>query len=161
MSVSEHVLLNALAFHEHISERFEAFRESEGRDTIAEKNIADSVRPGLYEHWKSKEGDPKFYIVYGVGCEQDLYTPLVSYTALYAPHAGRLTYRHLLHEERGFLTPIQREEYTGLRFKLVVTLSWMEIRTLVQYIGELIVIESPVSVRGRCRTLLKKSVPFS
>jgi hypothetical protein len=136
-------------------EAYKAIVESKGTDIDALVRIQHSVPPGLYEHWKSEKGNPKFYVVYGAGVEQDVHTPLVSYAALYPPHAGRLTYRNLIDEERGFLMPIDREVYKGPRFERVCRLTLGEITTLLQYVGELSVIKDPVRVRVHVARLLK------
>lgn len=83
-----------------------------------EAEIQQTVGLGLWEHWKSGEDDPKFYVVIGVGIEQDVHTPLVAYASLYGPRAGHLTYRNLIHDEYGFLVPINRPRvpYVGPRF---------------------------------------------
>ncbi len=147
--------------HRRTKKYVAAFLASNGTDQAAEKQIRTSVLPGLYEHWKSKEGDLKYYVVHGAGCEQDTHTPLVSYAALYAPHAGHMTFRHLVDDERGFLTPIKRDVYTGPRFRLVTTLSRNEIDILLQYVGELSIIKEYVKFHVHCRDLLKRELPLT
>jgi hypothetical protein len=98
-----------------------------------EQMIREMVTPSFSEHWKSRENDPKFYVVYGVGVEQDVHNPLVAYTSLYGKRAGHITFRHLINKERGFLTPIDRPSvpYTGPRFSLIRPLSPYQCLALV------------------------------
>ena len=98
-----------------------------------EAGIQQTVTLGLWEHWKSEESDPKFYVVMGVGTEQDVHTPLVAYASLYGPRAGDVTFRNLIHEDRGFLVPIDRPSvpYVGPRFVIRRTLGALA-RTILQ-----------------------------
>lgn len=161
MSPFEHRLIDAYALHLRAKERFQTYVESKGADAVAEKDIRESVPPGLYEHWKSKDGDLKYYVVFGAGCERDVHTPLVAYAALYPPHAGHLAFHHLIDEQRGFLAPIRREVYTGPRFILVSQLTRQEIDILLEYVGELSVITDTTKFRLHCRSLLKKNIPLA
>ncbi len=111
------------------------------------------VPAGLYEHWKSKEGAAKFYVVDHVNFEVNVHYPTVSYASLYGELAGEFDSRHLHHKEHpevqafekedyGFLTPIDRLDdpeypYRGPRFRLVEKLSPKEIAVLLDYVGEL------------------------
>jgi hypothetical protein len=122
--------------------------------------VRNAVPAGLYEHWKSEDGSLKYYIVFNAGIEVDVYTPIVSYAALYRPHAAIPTFRHLLDRERGFLTPINREVYQGPRFRLVEKLSHKEIHILLQYGGELSMINDPVQFRLHASDLIKRSLPM-
>ncbi len=132
----------------------------DGKDPESFAKVQSSVWPGLYEHWKSQDGDAKFYAVFGAGIEQDVDSPLVAYTALYPPHAGELTFRHLLDEKRGFLTPINRDAYQGPRFTLVVPLTLGEIVPLLGYRSELALIKNPAEFRIRAGQILKKNLPL-
>lgn len=158
MKSSQDAFATAFAAHQRTQARHEAFLESDGMDAPAEEDIRRSVSPGLYEHWKSKEGDLKYYAVLGAGCERDVHKPLVALAALYAPHAGHLAFLDLLHPERGFLTPIKREAYVGPRFGLVARLSLAEIHTLLQYTHELSVIPHPTQFGVHCTKLLKRKI---
>ena len=124
-----------------------------------EQLIAETVEPGLYEHWKSGQNDHKFYIVEGAGLEQDVYTPLVGYRALYGPRVGRITFRHLVDEERGFLMPIERPKgppfaYVGPRFTFVRALRPSQIATILAHAGELVCAKSRVDFFGQLSQLL-------
>ena len=149
----------ALAFRDDIAECFRTLIASEGADVVEEKRILDSVPPGLYEHFKSAEGAPKFYVVHGVGFDVDTARqPRVSYAALYNPHAGKLAFRHLFDETEGFLSPIRRDVYTGARFHLIAPLTRIEIDILLQYLGELTVKTSLFEFRMHVSRLLKKKI---
>src|SRR3989344_78987 len=151
----------ALAFRNKIAECFQTFVASEGKDTDTEKEIVNSVPAGLYEHFKSAKDAPKFYVVHAVGFIQNKErTPLVSYTALYPPHAGKMTHRYLFDEQEGFLSPIQRDVYTGARFCLVAPLTQKQITILLQYVGELAVITDSIKFRLHAGELLKKFLPL-
>jgi hypothetical protein len=126
---------------------FLAWTESGHKDEDALLSIQNSVPAGLYEHWKSRSRAPKFYIVHGVGIEEDVHTPLVAYTALYGTHEGELIFRHLLDETRGFLLPVRHQLIEGHRYRLVTQLTPKEIATLLEYVGELSVIENALSFR--------------
>ena len=150
----------ALAFRNKIAECFQSFVASGGKDMEAEKEVMQSVPAGLYEHWKSKEGAPKFYVVEHVLIEQDTWRPTVAYAALYAPHTAKLTSRHLLNNKRGFLMPVERDGWSGARFKLVAPLTRRDIDILLQYAGELAVIKDTVKFRLHAGELLKKLLPL-
>ncbi len=150
----------ACVLHQEACANYTALIESGGSDTEADGKIRSSVTPGLYEHWKSKDGDAKFYVVYGAAPEQDVYTPLVTYRALYMPHAKKIAFRHLIHEKRGFLTPVDRDGYRGPRFMLVEPLSEREICTLLDHAGELSAIKASAEFRMRAGELLKKKLPL-
>ena len=111
----------------------------------AEAELRDLAPAGLYEHWKSKVNNQKYYLVLGVtfdsGAEKNEATkqvtsrpPQVSYASLYHPYAGNLVYRPLLDEKEGFASPINRPEvgwnYVGPRFVLLKTLSYVDIGQL-------------------------------
>ena len=136
-----------------------SYMRSGGGDSGIASEIARSVPPGLYEHWKSVEGNLKFYVVFGAGVEQDVHIAFVSYAALYPPHHGVLTSRNLVHEQYGFLTPIDRKVYHGPRFRLVTELRLREIATVLECVGELAVIDDPMEFRLRIGELLKKDIP--
>jgi hypothetical protein len=148
--------LRAVEIRDHVARSHAAFVESSGEDLVALKDITNSVPSGLYEHWESVEGSPKFYAVFDAGCEQDLLTPLVSFVALYGKYAGKQTFRNLIHPECGFLTPIQRDAYQGPRFTLVTRLRQTQVATLVDnYVGELSVIQSLTAFRRHVEKVLK------
>lgn len=98
-------------------------------DEDATRALESLVAPGLYEHFKSSPDDQKFYAVMGVVFDvNDDFKPLVSYAALYAPHAGRSAGRELLHTTHGFLLPVVRPDdpkhpWVGPRFRMVRSLS--------------------------------------
>ena len=137
-----------------------AYMRSGGSDSTIASAIGRSVPAGLYEHWKSKEGDLKFYAVIGAGVEQDVHLAFVSYAALYQPHHGVLTSRNLVHEQYGFLTPIDRNAYRGPRFRLVTELRLREIATVLDCVRELAVIDDPMEFRLRIGELVKKNLPL-
>ena len=95
--------------------------------------IVTTVKPGLWEHWKSSEEGCKLYVVESVGIEQDTFRPQVAYTALYGEHVGQMTFRHLTDEGFGFLTPINRPDarYVGPRFIFVRALTPIQ-RTILR-----------------------------
>lgn len=106
-----------------------------------ESAIADSVPPGLYEHWKSRDGDLKFYVVYGAGVQQDVHAALTGYASLYGAHCGKITFRNLLDDKHGFLvpinTPIDRPDwkpvYVGPRFTLIEKLDAPQLGALIAH----------------------------
>lgn len=103
-----------------------------------ESAIADSVPPGVYEHWKSKDGDLKFYVVYGAGIQQDVHAAMVGYASLYGIHRGKITFRNLLDDSHGFLTPINRPGlYIGPRFTLIEKLDAVRLGMLIENAGRL------------------------
>ena len=134
----------------------QAYVISEGESRGAFEGIRKSVLPGLYEHWKSTEEGPKFYIAYGATTLLGTHLSLVPCVALYRPHAGILTSRHLLDEEDGFLMPINRDEYSGPRFKLMCELSGIGIAVLLQYAGELCVARNRTKFLGHAAVLLDR-----
>ncbi len=137
-----------------ISTYHQAYVLSEGANTQAHQMVCASVQPGLYEHWKSSDPAPKFYAVYGAGTEQDTHIPRVAYAALYTPHQGILTFRHLLDTKRGFLAPIKRDAYEGPRFVQICTLTRIEIATLLDAVdGFCLVTRNSSSFQNRARLL--------
>jgi hypothetical protein len=89
-----------------------------------DKKIREAVKPGLYMYFESSRDKPKRYRVFHVLPRiqalngQDIY--FVECAALFGPHSGRRVLWPLLGLE-GFLTPIEREDYTGPRFVRVRT----------------------------------------
>jgi hypothetical protein len=152
--------LDANIKHLQVERCCEVYAGSRGANPEAFDIIRNSVPPGLYEHWKSEEGKAKFYIVYYAGVEQDTDRPIVSYAALYPPHTGVGTFRHLVDEENGFLTPIKRDIYEGPRFTLVCKMTVKEFAILLDYKGELAMITNPPVFRMRVGEILKKKVPL-
>lgn len=137
-----------------------AYVASRGTDESAHQRIRASVRPGLYEHWKSADRNLKYYVVFGVGTEQDTHQPLVTYAALYRPHQGTMTFRHLFDEERGFLSPIDRTVYKGPRFEMICPLSLGEIFVLLQNADGLSLVKESPEFRLRVGKILKKNIPL-
>ena len=92
---------------------------------IADLHIREEVPTGIYEHFKSKTDDAKFYAVYGVGRDVDSGSYRVSYQALYGEHKGLMAFRQLVGRNPktrvhdGFLLPVDRGSYRGPRFRLV------------------------------------------
>jgi hypothetical protein len=143
-----------------VSEQFQKYTSANGTDEAAERAVRDSVPQGLYEHWKSTERSLKYYIVLAAGLEQDVHTPLVTYTALYKPHAGKWTHRNLLRKDRGFLSPIDRDSYKGPRFRFIAALTLHDIATLLEYIDELSGISDSVDFLQHVGALTKKKIPL-
>lgn len=99
------------------------------------------IVPGLYEHWKSRDDDPKFYAVLGaISDVNGKEMPVVAYAALYRPHGGKIVYRALLDPDDGFLAPIDRKDkdwnYKGPRFLLHQRLRTSHIAYLIDHAGE-------------------------
>ena len=117
-----------------------------------EAGISQTATLGLWEHWRSEENDPKFYVVMGVGIEQDVHTPLVAYASLYGPRAGNMTFRNLIHEDRGFLVPIDRPSvpYVGPRFVIRRVLGGLA-RTILQ-------VQAPIIAMCKTRTATMKRI---
>lgn len=89
------------------------------------------VPPGLYEHFKSREDDPKFYAVSGVVPDVNgKFDPVVKYTALYGPLAGKPAGRSLFDSDDAFWGPIVRPDYSGPRFTRIMMLSVREVAML-------------------------------
>ncbi len=157
MEGSLQALKEALAFYDRVHRAHLAYLTAVPPDPETEKTIRESIPPGLYENWKSKEGDLKFYLVHGAGYEKDGPNPFVAFRALYRPHAGHLAFWHLTHAKHGFLIPIDCAAYMGPRFKLILPLNRHEIETLLQYVGELKMMEKRVEfLRHVCRLLMKE-----
>ena len=126
------VYLSAMSFRDKIAKRYDEFYQSGNTDMVAAKDIRQSVPPGLYEHFKSRPDDCKFYIVTGAGFQQTTFEPTVYYTSMYGSNAGYPTDRRLFHEEDGFLTPVIRERvYIGSRFTLIMELDALQRGTLI------------------------------
>ncbi len=108
----------------------------EGRIDIKNLNrLIGLVPPGLYEHFKSQEDDPKFYAVSGVVPDVNgRFDPVVKYTALYGPLAGKPAGRILFEPDDAFWGPIIRPEaespYVGPRFTRTMMLSVREVAML-------------------------------
>src|SRR3954463_4846170 len=102
-----------------------------------ERAINIEVPPGLYEHFKSVENDPKFYLVHSATAEVNRSTGVVTYASLYGDKAGVWTHRDLLRVADGFLSPIKRETYVGPRFRLIEKLTPRQIVDILDYVGEL------------------------
>ena len=89
------------------------------------------VPPGLYEHFKSREDDPKFYAVSGVVPNVNgKFDPVVKYTALYGLLAGKPAGRLLYDSDDAFWGPIVRPDYSGPRFTRIMLLSVRELAVL-------------------------------
>ncbi|MDO8407876.1 MAG: hypothetical protein Q7S95_01415 [bacterium] len=108
------------------------------------------VPPGLYEHFKSREDDPKFYAVSGVVPDVNgKADPSVKYTALYGPLAGKPAGRLLFDSDDAFWGPIvntalygplagkpeagtrgPEPPYSGPRFTRIMMLSVRELAVL-------------------------------
>ncbi|MDP3646183.1 MAG: hypothetical protein Q8R25_03780 [bacterium] len=134
---------------------------SKGTDADAKRGLLLSVTPGLYEHFKSKTDDPKFYIVHCVALRVDENIADVVYTALYGERAGEPASRVLWTPQsgNGFVTPIDRREYRGPRFSLVTKLDRREIDILLQYVGEFSIVKDAVKFRIHVGDLLKRRIP--
>ncbi len=133
-----------------------AFMVLHKEDTATANAIRASVPAGLYQHWKSGNNSQKFYLVHGAGIEQDVLAPFVYYTALYRPHHGILTSRHLLDDSRGFLAPISRPIYEGPRFMLVRELSRRDIVTLLEHVEELAESTNQIDLVSAVERILQK-----
>ena len=97
-----------------------------------EQQVGGLVLAGLYEHWKSRENEPKFYIVFHCGIERGgTRQPFVAYTQLYGETAGCVKFLNLLDPAEGFLAPVEKlnrtPPYVGPRFTLRRTLTGSEI----------------------------------
>lgn len=141
----------------NISRCHESEKEARTLDFLFAARAA--VPHGLYEHWKSEEGNLKYYVVEGIGIEQDVDRPLVAYRALYRPHVGVLTFRHFLDDKFGFLAPIDRTAYQGPRFRLVRELSLEQIVTVLGYVVDLSKVKNSAVFRMHVDDILKKKVP--
>jgi len=113
---------SALALHDECLRRMQT-RPVDGDAT--DLFLRSSVTPGIYEHFKSTENETKYYAVFGVARkvnrpegEFDSYDYHVAYQALYPPHAYRFASRELVCPD-GFLMPIKRPTYEGIRFTLI------------------------------------------
>jgi hypothetical protein len=111
----------------------------QGRIDVETLDILTGIVPrGLYEHFKSKEHAPKFYLVYGVVPDVNgKFDPVVHYTSLYGPLAGKPAGRSLLDPHDGFWGPIVRPNdpeypWEGPRFTLIKRLSMREFSTLME-----------------------------
>lgn len=110
---------------------------STGADRNALQELYGSVQPGIYEHWKSDSKCQKMYLVQGVTTNPDTFEAAVSYRSLYAPHQGDFISRELLHPERGFLTPINRDGFMGQRFMLIKSLDLAQLTKVLSNISVL------------------------
>jgi hypothetical protein len=73
----------------------------------------DEILPGRYLHWKKgPRGEPRHYVVYGVGPHSERKEVLVSYCPDYGEHKGKLMFRPAYM----FLVSIDKDGYRGLRF---------------------------------------------
>jgi hypothetical protein len=150
--------LEALDFRAKVLEHYNAFLLSDKLDMAHADKVRQSVPPGLYEHFKSKLEDCKFYIVTGVGFQQTTNIPTVYYTSLYGANAGQPTDRRLLVKEDGFLTPVKREDvHVGRRFTMIQTLTPEEIFYLLQNIKTLSQIKNAEEIFVRIHKMLQKS----
>lgn len=131
-------------------------RADEASQRLCEAAIVASVPPGLYEHWKSKDGNSKLYVVEGTGIEQDTFRPVVSYFALYEPHHGQLTFRHLTNRKNGFLAPIHRKSapYLGPRFAFLRRLTITDRAVLKERSADIAKCGSRDSTLARIRALV-------
>jgi hypothetical protein len=113
-------------------------RMREGKTTTGlENQVLESVPPGIYEHWKSSDRAAKFYAVFNVSNEVDWETPpIVNYAPLYAPYAGRMPYRSLLDDKKGFLYPVKNTEYRGPRFVLLKLLDRAAVLGLIEHAAQ-------------------------
>ncbi len=117
-------------------------RAGEMRSADAEELFRRMIVPGLYEHWKSENSNPKFYAVLGAVPDVDWKEmPVVVCAPLYRPHGGNLTSKQLLDPDDGFLAPIDRKDeqwnYKGPRFVLHQRLPITGLAFLIQHAGDI------------------------
>ncbi len=127
-----------------LTARIYAAKRAGGEDVDAHTLLLDLVPLGIYEHFESQEGNQKFYVVDGIllDVNVDDFMPIVTYSALYAPHAGERAGQILVHPSRGFLQPVSRptdpdHPWVGRRFRLVRSCTRAQTNALANFAQEI------------------------
>ncbi len=113
---------DALALHARCEK---LIRDHPENGSEADREIRGFVPCGIYEHFKSSPQGRKYYAVIGV-CRKvnrqsegfDPYEYHVPYASLYPPHTFVPDTRELVGPD-GFLMPIDRPGYRGVRFRMI------------------------------------------